>query len=332
MPKTPWQYLFVDTATLKFDLAIKACKENFGDGAWLADVRTEAEAIFISNFAPLRSIWVGIYDGKKEGAFVYDNDGADFTLKRWARGTVRVFRQNFTLEDAIGSSEQACDQCHSSRVSTLLTGLHCALRPHTEGQPDAGDWEEDPVNCNDDCVSINGGGGGPNEYSNALQTSYFFDNHCCRSLVYMCKRRDPEAATTTTSTATTNTQMDAMHARLTSLEELLTSAGETDIPTELAAIKGALELAVGALDEYGADIQTLKTKLQNAEDTLTKTKSKLTESNLAANTARTLLDGTVQNMLARMEQAAKVVPEFVLPVATECNVGEHVLWTSAVVY
>jgi hypothetical protein len=38
-------------------------------------------------------------------------------------GTVRVFRQKFTLEDSIGShaSEHACDQWHSSRESTALT-------------------------------------------------------------------------------------------------------------------------------------------------------------------------------------------------------------------
>jgi hypothetical protein len=42
------------------------------------------------------------------------------------RGTVRVFRQRFTLEDAIGShacsreARQVCDQWHSSLVSTFL--------------------------------------------------------------------------------------------------------------------------------------------------------------------------------------------------------------------
>jgi hypothetical protein len=50
--------------------------------------------------------------------------GDDLTGRHGAR-----FRQKFTLEDAIGShacllqtSEQACDQCHSSRVCTFLTG------------------------------------------------------------------------------------------------------------------------------------------------------------------------------------------------------------------
>jgi hypothetical protein len=53
-----------------------------------------------------------------------------------SEGTVRVFRQKFTLEDAIGShasSEQACDQWHSSRVFTFLTSSHCKLHPNTEG-------------------------------------------------------------------------------------------------------------------------------------------------------------------------------------------------------
>jgi hypothetical protein len=31
-------------------------------------------------------------------------------------------------------SEHACDQWHSSRKFTPLTGLHCKLRPNTEGQ------------------------------------------------------------------------------------------------------------------------------------------------------------------------------------------------------
>jgi hypothetical protein len=58
--------------------------------------------------------------------------------------TVRVFRQKFTLEDAIefhafaplqasSSTEHACDQWHSSRVSTFLTSSRCKLHPNTEG-------------------------------------------------------------------------------------------------------------------------------------------------------------------------------------------------------
>jgi hypothetical protein len=51
----------------------------------------------------------------------------DATGIKW--GTVRVFRQGFTLEDGIGSDacllqEHACDQWHFSRVSTPLTGSH----------------------------------------------------------------------------------------------------------------------------------------------------------------------------------------------------------------
>jgi hypothetical protein len=46
-------------------------------------------------------------------------------------GTVRVFRQNFTLEDAIG---HMCARFkHSSRVFTPLTSWHCKLRPTPEG-------------------------------------------------------------------------------------------------------------------------------------------------------------------------------------------------------
>jgi hypothetical protein len=33
----------------------------------------------------------------------------------------------------LASSEQACDQWHSFRVSTFLTSSHCKLRPNTEG-------------------------------------------------------------------------------------------------------------------------------------------------------------------------------------------------------
>jgi hypothetical protein len=53
-------------------------------------------------------------------------------------GPVRVFRHKFTLEDVIGSNArlkllQACEQWHSSRVSTFLTSSHCKLCPNTEG-------------------------------------------------------------------------------------------------------------------------------------------------------------------------------------------------------
>jgi hypothetical protein len=60
-------------------------------------------------------------------------------------GTVRVFQHKFTLEDTIGSHAcsraklvHACDQWHTSRVSTPLTGLPCKSRPNTEGGWDNG--------------------------------------------------------------------------------------------------------------------------------------------------------------------------------------------------
>jgi hypothetical protein len=54
-------------------------------------------------------------------------------------GTVRVFRQEFALEDGIGS--HACSLEASMRVTngiplgvfTPRTGSHCKLRPNTEG-------------------------------------------------------------------------------------------------------------------------------------------------------------------------------------------------------
>jgi hypothetical protein len=55
-------------------------------------------------------------------------------------GTVRVFRQRFTLEDAIGShacslqASRRVTQWHSSRMFTPLTGSHCKLRPNAEGK------------------------------------------------------------------------------------------------------------------------------------------------------------------------------------------------------
>jgi hypothetical protein len=56
---------------------------------------------------------------------------------------VSVFQQKSTLEDAIelhafapleaSKAEHACDQWHSSRVSTFFTDSHGKLRPNTEG-------------------------------------------------------------------------------------------------------------------------------------------------------------------------------------------------------
>jgi hypothetical protein len=55
-------------------------------------------------------------------------------------GTVRVFRQEFTPRMSLSFTPllhlkrcQACDQWHSSRVSTFLTSSQCKLRPNTEG-------------------------------------------------------------------------------------------------------------------------------------------------------------------------------------------------------
>jgi hypothetical protein len=62
----------------------------------------------------------------------------------YQNGTVRAFRQKFTLDDAIGFHAfaplarlkllHACDQWHSSSVLTPLTGSHCKFRPNTEGE------------------------------------------------------------------------------------------------------------------------------------------------------------------------------------------------------
>jgi hypothetical protein len=66
-----------------------------------------------------------------------DDGGAGCRLQ----GTVRVFWQDFALDDAIGSHacsfetlQCVCDQWYSSLVLTPLTGSHCKLRPNTEGQ------------------------------------------------------------------------------------------------------------------------------------------------------------------------------------------------------
>jgi hypothetical protein len=57
-----------------------------------------------------------------------------------AHCTVRVFRPGISLEVAIEFHAfarlercHACDQCHSSRVFTPLTGSHCKLRPNNAG-------------------------------------------------------------------------------------------------------------------------------------------------------------------------------------------------------
>jgi hypothetical protein len=64
-----------------------------------------------------------------------------FCLMSWTASWYGArFRQKPTLEDAIGPTParlkllQACDQCHSSRVSTPRTGSHYKLRPITEGR------------------------------------------------------------------------------------------------------------------------------------------------------------------------------------------------------
>jgi hypothetical protein len=77
---------------------------------------------------------------------VFTMDSAVLGLASWGCDccTVRDFRQKFTREDAIGLHAvaplealacvyHACDQCHSSRVSTFLPG-NCKLRPHTQGR------------------------------------------------------------------------------------------------------------------------------------------------------------------------------------------------------
>jgi dihydroxyacid dehydratase/phosphogluconate dehydratase len=52
------------------------------------------------------------------------------------------------------SSEHACDQWHSSRKFIPLTGLHCKLRPNTEGGPIALLQDGDIVTIDADDLSI----------------------------------------------------------------------------------------------------------------------------------------------------------------------------------
>jgi hypothetical protein len=52
--------------------------------------------------------------------------GARFSTEIYTRGCHWFPR-------LLASSEQSCDQWHSSRVSTFLTSSHCKLRPNTEG-------------------------------------------------------------------------------------------------------------------------------------------------------------------------------------------------------
>jgi hypothetical protein len=81
---TPWQYLFVDKAPASYSTAKAACAKA-DKTAVLADIRTNSEAIFVSQFSPMRSMWVGVHDKDKEGNFVYE-DESSFTLDRWAKG------------------------------------------------------------------------------------------------------------------------------------------------------------------------------------------------------------------------------------------------------
>jgi hypothetical protein len=62
----------------------------------------------------------------------------DAVTRSASNGTVRVFRQKFTLDDAIGS--HACSlqaiRCVTNGIPLgcpLLTGSHCKFRPNTEG-------------------------------------------------------------------------------------------------------------------------------------------------------------------------------------------------------
>jgi hypothetical protein len=67
----------------------------------------------------------------------YQSTDAVNTCRYWPNieGTVRVFRQQFTLKDAIGSHACSLEASiwHSSRESTALTGWHCYLCRNIEG-------------------------------------------------------------------------------------------------------------------------------------------------------------------------------------------------------
>jgi hypothetical protein len=68
----------------------------------------------------------GAYNEDGRGASIWDTSGARFPTEIYTRGCHWIPR-------LLASSEQTCDQWHSSRVYTFLTGSHCKLRPHTEG-------------------------------------------------------------------------------------------------------------------------------------------------------------------------------------------------------
>jgi hypothetical protein len=66
-------------------------------------------------------------------------NGTDFSFERknaWCAFSDRNLHSRMPL----ASSEQACDQWHSSRVSTVLTSSHCKLRPNTKGSVMVQPW------------------------------------------------------------------------------------------------------------------------------------------------------------------------------------------------
>jgi hypothetical protein len=115
----------------------------------------EAHATFPQAFRrPARLVDRCVYNYQREK----QNCGAGFTcdsIVAFHKGTVRVFRQKFTLEDAIEFHAFAPLEalpCVTNDIplgcSPFLTSSHCKLRPNTEGhKEDAQGIHEDPTMC-----------------------------------------------------------------------------------------------------------------------------------------------------------------------------------------
>jgi hypothetical protein len=76
-----------------------------------------------AEFEALRVEMVRLVEAAERKEAVY---GAHFSAEIYTRGCHWFPR-------LLASSEQACDQWHSSRLSTFLTGWHCKFRPNTKG-------------------------------------------------------------------------------------------------------------------------------------------------------------------------------------------------------
>eukprot|EP00039_Didymoeca_costata_P010151 m.136107 g.136107 ORF g.136107 m.136107 type:complete len:493 (+) comp14722_c1_seq1:243-1721(+) len=180
-------------------------------------------------------------------------------------------------------------------------------------EPDSNDKDDIyGPECVDDCVSLNALGGGTNEYR--IQTGYMFDNHCCRQMQYVCKRKDPNGPPPHQETKKTIANLTS------SLEDLQKQLEDTsDLETEIKLLKEEQKLLIGTVEGLNERIDELEKGTNSKIEAVTSTLDLITKN---ANEFELATKETTDALSTMLADIVGTVGDIALEPASSCRPGD----------